>query len=162
MGARPAAFATLAVVLAQAVPLRLTLDGAARAHAYEGHGALSAGASSRQHYDYAEPQRSQVLDYLFLPQFGAALHTLKARTGQAPSGALGSYARRHCRLAPLCAHFGAARPSGRHLLVYATPPSLVTLACSLQAPCVQVEIGGDAASTDGTEPSHRHTRDDLS
>ena len=27
---------------------------------------------------------------------------------------------------------------------------------------VQVEIGGDAASTDGTEPSHKHTRADES
>lgn len=27
---------------------------------------------------------------------------------------------------------------------------------------LKVEIGGDAQSTDGTEPSHMHTRDDLS
>jgi galactosylceramidase len=53
-------------------------------------------------WDYPEPQRAQILDYLFKPSFGAALSILK------------------------------------------------------------VEIGGDAQSTDGTEPSHMHTRDDLS
>ena len=29
---------------------------------YDGHGALSAGASSRLLYDYAEPQRGDILD----------------------------------------------------------------------------------------------------
>eukprot|EP00045_Choanoeca_perplexa_P014026 m.162775 g.162775 ORF g.162775 m.162775 type:complete len:791 (-) comp16539_c0_seq8:740-3112(-) len=69
---------------------------------YDGHGALSAGASSRLLYDYAEPYRSDILDYLFKPNFGANLHLVK------------------------------------------------------------VEIGGDGQSTDGTEASHMHNRDDLS
>ena len=81
---------------------RITLDGATALHRYDGHGGLSAGASSRLLFDYAEPQRSQILDYLFKPSFGAGMHMLK------------------------------------------------------------VEIGGDAQSTDGTEPSHMHSRDDLS
>jgi len=53
-------------------------------------------------YDYEEPQRSTILDLLFKPNYGAALHLIK------------------------------------------------------------VEIGGDGQSTDGTEPSHMHDRDDLS
>ena len=40
---------------------------------FDGHGGLSAGASSRLLIDYAEPARAQILDYLFLPNFGAAL-----------------------------------------------------------------------------------------
>ncbi len=32
----------------------------------------------------------------------------------------------------------------------------------LPSPIPLLQIGGDAQSTDGTEPSHRHTRDDLS
>eukprot|EP01052_Picozoa_sp_SAG31_P002109 SAG31_NODE_71_length_28115_cov_4.128105_9_plen_1065_part_00 len=48
---------------------------------YDGHGALSAGASSRLLFDYMEPQRSQILDYLFKPQFGASLHQLKFEIG---------------------------------------------------------------------------------
>eukprot|EP00927_Polykrikos_kofoidii_P020275 TRINITY_DN19577_c0_g1_i1.p1 TRINITY_DN19577_c0_g1~~TRINITY_DN19577_c0_g1_i1.p1 ORF type:complete len:817 (+),score=109.67 TRINITY_DN19577_c0_g1_i1:87-2453(+) len=68
---------------------------------YDGHGALSAGASSRLLYDYEEPLRAQILDYLYKPKFGASLHQVK------------------------------------------------------------VEIGGDSQSTDGTEASHQHSRDDL-
>ena len=68
---------------------------------FDGHGATSAGASSRLLFDYAEPARSEILDYLFKPKFGANLHICK------------------------------------------------------------VEIGGDTQSSDGTEPSHMHTRDDL-
>src|SRR5438309_1373818 len=40
---------------------------------FEGIGAVSAGASSRLLIDYAEPQRSEILDYLFKPNFGAGL-----------------------------------------------------------------------------------------
>lgn len=48
---------------------------------FEGLGALSAGASSRLLIDYPEPQRSQILDYLFLPGYGAALQHLKVEIG---------------------------------------------------------------------------------
>lgn len=79
----------------------VVLDPATAGRVFEGIGALSAGASSRLLIDYPEPQRSQVLDLLFAPSFGASLH--------------------HCK----------------------------------------VEIGGDVNSTDGVEPSHMHSRDDL-
>src|SRR5579885_1320777 len=77
------------------------IDGTAPGRTFEGLGALSAGASSRLLIDYPEPQRSEILDYLFKPNYGASLQHLK------------------------------------------------------------VEIGGDTNSTDGSEPSHMHTRDDL-
>jgi hypothetical protein len=48
---------------------------------FEGIGALSAGASSRLLIDYPEPQRSQILDYLFKPNYGASLQTLKVEIG---------------------------------------------------------------------------------
>ncbi|KAJ8270022.1 hypothetical protein GJAV_G00109440 [Gymnothorax javanicus] len=68
---------------------------------FDGIGGLSGGgATSRLLVNYAEPYRSQILDYLFKPNFGASLHILK------------------------------------------------------------VEIGGDAQTTDGTEPSHMHYEDD--
>ncbi|KAM7404121.1 hypothetical protein PAMA_004511 [Pampus argenteus] len=68
---------------------------------FDGIGGLSGGgATSRLLVNYAEPYRSQVLDYLFKPNFGASLHILK------------------------------------------------------------VEIGGDAQTTDGTEPSHMHYEND--
>lgn len=80
----------------------VTLDGSAIGQRFDGFGALSAGASSRLLWDYPEAQASDILDYLFQPNFGASLSLLK------------------------------------------------------------VEIGGDTQSTDGTEPSHMHYRDDLS
>ncbi|XP_034531517.1 galactocerebrosidase isoform X2 [Notolabrus celidotus] len=74
-------------------------DGLGRV--FDGIGGLSGGgATSRLLVNYAEPYRSQVLDYLFKPNFGASLHILK------------------------------------------------------------VEIGGDAQTTDGTEPSHMHYEND--
>ena len=48
---------------------------------FDGFGAVSAGASSRLLYDYPEPYRSQVLDYLFKPDYGAALQHLKVEIG---------------------------------------------------------------------------------
>jgi hypothetical protein len=78
------------------------LDRAAASWAYDGHGALSAGASSRLLVDYDKEQRDQILDLLFKPNYGASMDMIK------------------------------------------------------------VEIGGDGQSTDGTEASHMHYRDDLS
>ena len=83
-------------------PSKFVIDGSASTLTYDGHGALSAGASSRLLIDYPEPQRSDILDLLFKPNHGAAMHMIK------------------------------------------------------------VEIGGDGQSTDGTEASHMHYRDDLS
>jgi hypothetical protein len=68
---------------------------------YDGHGGLSAGASSRLLFDYSPDVQAQILDDLFLPKFGTSFQACK------------------------------------------------------------VEIGGDTASTDGTEASHMHDRDDL-
>jgi galactosylceramidase len=48
---------------------------------FEGIGALSAGASTRLLMDYPEPYRSQVLDFLFKPKFGASLQHLKVEIG---------------------------------------------------------------------------------
>lgn len=59
----------------------IQVDGKRLGRAYEGVGALSAGASSRLLYDYPEPQRSDILDYLFKPNFGASLQHLKVEIG---------------------------------------------------------------------------------
>jgi hypothetical protein len=48
---------------------------------YRGHGALSAGASSRLLIDYPPKQRAQILDILFLPGYGASLDLLKIEIG---------------------------------------------------------------------------------
>jgi hypothetical protein len=59
----------------------IVLDGRDSGRVFEGLGAASAGASSRLLIDYPEPQRSQILDYLFKPGFGAALQHLKVEVG---------------------------------------------------------------------------------
>jgi len=65
--------------LAQSVSV--TIDPVGPGKAFDGFGAVSAGASSRLLYDYPEPYRSQVLDYLFKPDYGAALQHLKVEIG---------------------------------------------------------------------------------
>ena len=57
------------------------LDGNSKGRVFDGLGAASAGASSRLLIDYPEPQRSQILDYLFKPSYGAALQHLKVEIG---------------------------------------------------------------------------------
>lgn len=59
----------------------VTLDGRSPGRTFDGIGALSAGASSRLLIDYPEPQRGQILDYLFKPGYGAALQILKVEIG---------------------------------------------------------------------------------
>jgi O-glycosyl hydrolase len=84
---------------AAATTTAITISGTAGGRIFDGVGAISGGGgNSRLLVDYPEPQRSQVLDYLFKPGYGAAVQLLK------------------------------------------------------------IEIGGDANSTDGAEPSIEHTK----
>src|SRR5213592_2607474 len=77
----------------------ITINGSSVGRTFDGVGAISGGGgNSRLLVDYPEPQRSQVLDYLFKPGYGAAVQVLK------------------------------------------------------------IEIGGDANSTDGAEPSIEHVK----
>jgi len=59
----------------------VVLDGTSKGRVFDGIGAASAGASSRLLIDYPEPQRSQILDYLFKPGYGASLQHLKVEIG---------------------------------------------------------------------------------
>ncbi|HVU45745.1 MAG TPA: hypothetical protein VHD85_06460, partial [Terracidiphilus sp.] len=76
-----AALLLLAPATSRAQQTRIVLDGADTGRIFDGLGAASAGASSRLLYDYPEPQRSQILDYLFKPGYGAALQHLKVEVG---------------------------------------------------------------------------------
>lgn len=59
----------------------IAIDGKGTGRVFEGIGAVSAGASSRLLIDYPEPYRSQILDYLFKPSYGASLQHLKVEIG---------------------------------------------------------------------------------
>ena len=64
-----------------AQPVAITLDASKPGRTFEGIGGVSAGASSRLLIDYPEPQRREILDYLFKPNYGAALQHLKVEIG---------------------------------------------------------------------------------
>ncbi|MGH3096170.1 MAG: discoidin domain-containing protein [Streptosporangiales bacterium] len=70
----------------------VTIDGASQGRTFGGVGALSAGASSRLLYDYPKRQRSEILDYLFKPGYGAALQILKVEIGSGANSTSGSEA----------------------------------------------------------------------
>src|SRR5208282_1505818 len=71
--------AVLVTVSLRAEPL--LLDAQQTGREFAGVGGVSAGASSRLLVDYPEPQRSQILDYLFKPNYGASLQHLKVEIG---------------------------------------------------------------------------------
>jgi hypothetical protein len=60
----------------------VTVSGADTGSVYEGIGAVSGGgATSVLLHDYVEPQRSEILDYLFKPNFGAGIQELYVEIG---------------------------------------------------------------------------------
>ncbi len=71
----------LSAVIANGQQTNVILDGNSGGRIFDGLGAVSAGASSHLLIDYPEPQRSQILDYLFKPGYGAALQHLKVEIG---------------------------------------------------------------------------------
>jgi galactosylceramidase len=81
-----------ALVLTQtaSAETRIVLDDADSGRVFEGIGAVSAGASTRNLVDYPEKQRSEVLDYMFKPKFGASLQHLKVEIGGGENSTCGS------------------------------------------------------------------------
>jgi len=60
----------------------ITIDGTGAGRTYDGIGAVSGGGgTSPLLMDYVEPQRSQILDYLFKPNYGAGLQELYIEIG---------------------------------------------------------------------------------
>lgn len=69
-------------LLVPATHQTITVDPASPGRTFQGVGAISGGGgTSRLLVDYPEPQRSQVLDYLFRPGYGASLQILKVEIG---------------------------------------------------------------------------------
>ena len=93
--------AVILTLLPGAGAATVVIDGHGAGRTFDGLGAISGGGgNSRLLIDYQEPYRSQILDYLFKPNYGASVQILK------------------------------------------------------------VEIGGDANTTSGAEPSHMHSATD--
>ena len=63
-------------------PPRSPSTARATGRTFDGVGAISGGGgNSRLLFDYPEPQRTQILDYLFRPNYGAAMQILKVEIG---------------------------------------------------------------------------------
>lgn len=75
----------ITLALCSGVPDPFTIDDApfpSESHLLSGGiGAMSTAGTSRLLQDYEEPLRGQILDYLFLPNFGASMHHLKVALG---------------------------------------------------------------------------------
>jgi hypothetical protein len=64
------------------VATSVTIDGTKGGRTFDGIGAISGGGgNTRLLIDYPEPQRSQILDYLFKPGVGAQVQFLKVEIG---------------------------------------------------------------------------------
>ena len=67
---------------ADALAQTITIDGAGSGRTYDGIGAVTGGGgTSPLLIDYVEPQRTQILDYLFKPNYGASLQELYVEIG---------------------------------------------------------------------------------
>ena len=66
---------------ASAATVKVIIDNNDKGFCFEGIGANSSGATSRLLKDYPEPYRSEILDYLFKPGFGASLQHFKFEVG---------------------------------------------------------------------------------
>jgi O-glycosyl hydrolase len=72
--------ATPAQSVAPAQPI--AIDAASPGRIFDGVGAISGGGgNARLLIDYPEPQRSQILDYLFRPNYGASIQIFKVEIG---------------------------------------------------------------------------------
>jgi len=67
---------------AATVSTAITVDGTSAGGTFDGIGAISGGGgNTRLLVDYPEPERTQILDYLFTPGYGADLQILKVEIG---------------------------------------------------------------------------------
>jgi hypothetical protein len=73
-------FVVLALPAVAATNERVVIDGSSPGRTFDGIGAISA-SSSRLLVDYPPRERSQILDYLFKPDYGASLQLLKTEIG---------------------------------------------------------------------------------
>lgn len=72
---------SLVLLLVAPAQCDITLAASGIGHTYTGHGGLSAGASSRLLRDYDSSIQSDILDFLFTPQWGLSLHLIKVEIG---------------------------------------------------------------------------------
>ena len=82
-GGTQAGSAAASLTVASPLPVtNITVNGNGGDRVYDGVGAvLGGGGNARYLMDYPEPERTQILDYLFEPGYGASLQLLKLEIG---------------------------------------------------------------------------------
>ncbi|MEQ4302968.1 discoidin domain-containing protein [Plantactinospora sp. B6F1] len=81
LGVLPAVAPAPAEAAADIATHTIRIDGADTGRTFDGVGGVSAGGSSRLLLDYPVRERDEILDYLFRPNYGAALDILKVEIG---------------------------------------------------------------------------------
>jgi hypothetical protein len=84
------ALAAAEPVAAQMSEADIIVDGDDVGREYYGAGAINAGSNARLLIDYPEPVRSEILDYLYKPGYGASLQLLKVEIGGGSNTTAGS------------------------------------------------------------------------
>jgi hypothetical protein len=75
-------FQTLSVTPALAATTTISINGTGTGRTFDGVGAISGGGgTSRLLWDYPAQQQSEILDFLFKPNYGASLQILKVEIG---------------------------------------------------------------------------------
>ncbi len=80
---------TASAAKGEIAPQVIRLDPASTGRVFEGIGAVSAGASTQLLVHYPEPQRAEILDFLFKPRFGAGFQHLKVEIGSGENSTCG-------------------------------------------------------------------------
>jgi Glycosyl hydrolase family 59 len=90
--AGPGTATTVSSASAAALPsTSITVNGSGGDRVYDGVGAiLGGGGNARYLMDYPEPERTQILDSLFKPGYGASLQLLKLEIGGGGNSSDGS------------------------------------------------------------------------
>jgi galactosylceramidase len=73
-----------------AAEVSISISGTDAGRTFEGIGAVSAGGNTCLLKDYPEPARSDILDYLFKPKFGAGFQHLKVEIGGGENSTCGA------------------------------------------------------------------------
>jgi hypothetical protein len=104
--------AVLAAAPAAQAATAITVNGGSTGRAFDGVGAISGGGgNSRLLIDYPATQRSQILDYLFKPGYGAAVQLLKLEIGGDANSTDGSTPGATSTATPATSSGSASRPS---------------------------------------------------
>ena len=97
------ALLTVAALPDQPLSTHYLLNETARGREFLGYGVNPSAGTYRLLHDYPEPQRSEILDFMFKPNFGASYHRIKVEIGGDGQGTCGSEAS-HMRT-PAAANF---------------------------------------------------------